>query len=294
MYEDMPMRRVGEIFEQQLYGDTPLGWDIAGPKENIRKFKRADFIRYMRRGYVSENIVVGVAGKFDPKKIRQEIESQFLVLEKGKKPSFKKISEKQKTSSVLVQHKKTDQTHFVVGVRTFDRYHEDRYALAVLATILGGGMSSRLFMEIRENRGLAYSVHTGSEAYHDAGYIATQCGVEHKNLEKTLQVILDEYKKMTQTKVSEKELDKAKEYIKGKMAMGLEGSDDIVEYLVSQEITRNEIVLPEEKARRIDAVSAQDILRLSKKIFVSAQLNLTVIGPHTKVKIKRLENMLKL
>ncbi len=294
MYEDMPMRRVSEIFEQQLYGDTPLGWDIAGPKENIHKFKRADFMRYMRRGYVSENVVVGVAGKFDPKRIRQEIEDRFLVLKEGKKPSFKKIAEKQKKSSVLVQYKKTDQTHFVVGVRTFDRYHKDRYVLAVLATILGGGMSSRLFMEIRENRGLAYSVHTGSEAYHDAGYMATQCGVEHKNLEEALRVVLDEYGKMAREEVSEKELSKAKEYIKGKMAMGLEGSDDIVEYLVSQEITRNEIVLPEEKARRIDAVNAKDILRLSKKIFISGQLNLTVIGPHTKSKTKKLEAVLTL
>lgn len=292
MYEDMPMRRVGEIFEQQLYGDTPLGWDIAGPKENIKRFRRADFVRYMKRGYVSENVIVGVAGKVDPKKVYQELEKHFLFLQEGKKPIFKKVSERQKASSALVQYKKTDQTHFIVGVRTFDRYHKDRYILSVLATVLGGGMSSRLFMEVREKRGLAYSVHTGSEAYHDAGYVATQCGVEHNNLEKALEVVLEEYKKITQEKVPDKELSKAKEYLKGKMAMGLEGSDSVVEFLVSQEATRDEIILPEERARRIDAVSVEDVLRVAQDIFVSKNLNLTVIGPHRETKRKKLEKML--
>ena len=223
MYEDMPARRVGEIFEQQLYGDVPLGWDIAGPKNNIARFRRSDFVRYMKQGYTAHNVVVGIAGKVDAKKAIQEVEKLFSGIAAGEKPRCKKVAERQKKPSVWVRHKKTDQTHFVVGVRTFDRFHPDKYVLGVLATILGGGMSSRLFSEVREKRGLAYSVHTGTEAYADAGYLATQCGVEHENLEKTIAVILEEYQKIAREKVPEEELQKAKEYIKGKMAMGLEG-----------------------------------------------------------------------
>lgn len=168
----------------------------------------------------------------------------------------------------------------LLGVRTYNMTHKDRYVLAVIATLLGGGMSSRLFMAVRERRGLAYSVHTSGENYHDAGYLATQCGVEHENLEKTIAVILDEYRRMANEKVEAEELSKAKEYIKGKLAMGFEGSDDVVEYIVTQETLFGQITTLEEKRKRIAGVTAEDVLRVSKDIFKNSKLNLAVIGPH--------------
>lgn len=289
MYEDMPMRHIGDLWELHLYGDHPLGWEIIGPKENLKRFQRRDFIKYLSRGYVAENVVIGVAGKIDPKVVKKEIEKHFAGIRTGKKPVFKKALDKQSKPGIFLQHKKTDQTQLIVGVRAYDMYHKDRYALAVLSTILGGGMSSRLFMAVRERRGLAYSVHTMTESYHDAGYLATQAGVEHENLEKTISVILDEYKKIATEKVEADELTKAKEYIKGKLAMGLEGSDDVVEYLVTQETIRGEIVLPTEKRKMVDAVTADDILRVAKDIFVNKKLNLAVIGPKAnKMKLEKL------
>lgn len=279
MYEDMPIRHVGDLWELHLYGDHPLGWEIIGPKTNLKRFMRKDFIKYLNRGYVAENVVVGVAGKIDPKLVKKQIEKHFAGIRTGKKPTFKKAVEKQSKPEIFIQAKKTDQTQLIVGVRTYDLYHKDRYVLAVLSTILGGGMSSRLFMAVRERRGLAYSVHTMTENFHDAGYLATQAGVEHENLEKTITVILDEYKKIATEKVEAAELKKAKEYIKGKMAMGLEGSDDVADYLVNQETIRGEIVLPKEKAKAIDKVTADDILRVAKDIFINKKLNLTVIAP---------------
>ncbi len=290
MYEDMPMRHIGDLWELHLYGDHPLGWEIIGPKENIKRFKRADFIKYLNRGYVAENVVIGVAGNIDPKKVKKEIEKHFALIRTGQAPTFKKALDKQAKPELFVQKKKTDQTQLIVGVRAYDMYHPDRYALSVLSVILGGGMSSRLFMAVRERRGLAYSVHTMVENFHDAGYLATQAGVEHENLEKTIQVILDEYKNIATEKVEADELNKAKEYIKGKMAMGLEGSDDVAEYLVTQETIRGEIVLPKEKAKLIDAVTAEDILRVAADIFVNKKLNLAVIGP--KADKKKLEKIL--
>lgn len=292
MYEDAPARRVGERFEELLYGEHPLGRRILGPKENIRSFKRTDFLKYLNRGYTAENVVVGVAGKIDPKKVKKEIERHFAHIRTGSRPGFKKIKEAQAEPGLLVQHKKTDQTHVIVGVRAYDMNHKDRFALAVLATILGGGMSSRLFMQVRERRGLAYSVHTGVDTYHDAGYLATQCGIEHENLEKTVRVILEEYRKIATEKADKEELKKAKENIKGHFALGLEGSDDIAEYLVTQETLRHEIVLPKERVKAIDRVTADDVLRVARDIFVNKKLNMAIIGPHAKQ--EKLEKLLKL
>lgn len=284
MYEDIPARRVGEYFEKMLYGDHPLGREILGPKENIKSFKRKDFIKYLNRGYTAQNVVVGVAGKIDPKKVKKEIERHFIGIRTGKRPIFKKITEKQSAPEISLHHKKTDQTHIILGVRAYDMYHKDRFALSVLATLLGGGMSSRLFMEVRERRGLAYSVHTGVDTYHDAGYLATQCGVEHENVEKTLTVILEQYRKITSELCGEEELRKAKEYMKGHFALGMEGSDDIVGYLVTQEVLRHKIMLPKERVKMIERVTAEDIRRVARDIFQNKKLNVAVIGPHTSKK----------
>ncbi|MGB2791086.1 MAG: pitrilysin family protein [Candidatus Moraniibacteriota bacterium] len=292
MYEDTPVRHVGDVFEMLLYGEHPLGRDIIGTRENIKSFKRSEFIRYLNRAYVASNVVVGIAGNFDATWAKEIIERSFADMRTGKNPERKKITEKQKAPAVLLQSKKTDQTHFILGVRTFDFFHADRYTLAVLSTILGGGMSSRLFMAVRERRGLAYSVHTGTDAYHDAGYLSTQCGVEHGNLEKTIAVILEEYKRIATEAVPEKELLKAKEHIKGSMAMHLESSDDIVGYLVDQEVLKGEIVLPENRYAKIDAVTSADVRRVAEMIFRSDRLNLAIIGPQKSA--KKLEKMLTL
>lgn len=294
MREDEPRKIVGERFEELLYGDHPAGWRIIGTKENIKAFQRADFLRYLARGYTSENVVVGVAGNINPVKVKRVIAKRFAHIRVGKKPACKKIVEKQSKPGLMVEHRKTDQTHLVLGVRAYPAEHKDRYALGVLATILGGGMSSRLFIEVRERRGLAYGVSTGVDALHDAGYLATQVGVEHENLFETTRIILEEYRKIATGKVSDEELSRAKEYIKGGLAMGLEGSDDVAEYLVAQEVLRGRISLPEEKVKKIDSVTAQDVLRIAKDIFRNDKLNLAVIGPHDGKMKKRLEKLLSL
>jgi predicted Zn-dependent peptidase len=279
MYEDMPMRKVGENFEGLLFGDTPLGWPIAGPKDNINRFQRKDFVKFLRRGYVGKNIVVGIAGKVDMKEAEKLVSKIFKEVSAGEKVKCIKAKNSQKEPQVLITHKKTDQTQMVAGVRAYDMEHKDRAALSVLASILGGGMSSRMFMEVRERRGLAYSVHTSADSFTDTGYLATQCGVEHENLEKALQVVMDEYKKIRDIIVGKEELQKAKESIKGRMALGLEGSDDVVEYLVSQEVLKNKIILPKEKVKMIDRVTAADVQRVAKDIFQNKKLNLAIIGP---------------
>lgn len=292
MFEDSPARRVGEYFEHLLYEDAPLGWDIAGPKENIKRFQRFEFVKYMKRGYVAKNVVVGVAGNFHEQSILTEVRKRFHGIAGGKKPIFKEMKESQRSPGVYMHTKKTDQTHLVIGSRAYDMYHKDRYVVSILAALLGGGMSSRLFFEVRERRGLAYRVSTGVEAYQDAGYIATQCGIEHENLEEVIRVILKEYYRIAQETVGGDELRKAKEYIKGRLSMGLEGSDDVIEYLVMQETLRNHVTLPDEIAKRVDAVTEKDVARVAKDIFQNNTLNLALIGPHKNK--KKMEKLLRL
>jgi predicted Zn-dependent peptidase len=292
MYEDTPRRKVGDLFEELLYGDTPLGWDIIGTKENIKTFKRSDFIKYINQHYIASNVVVGVAGKFDVEKMKEDIEQAFKNIRVGKKVVCKVMKEKQLKPALLVRYKKTDQTHLVLGVRAFDFNHPDRYVLSVLATILGGNMSSRMFISVRERKGLAYNVSTSSDTMQDVGYLATQCGVEHKNLKETIKTVLEEYKKISQELVPEKELLKAKEYIKGSAVMSLESSDEVVSYLVDQELIKGKIKLPTEVFAKIDEVTSEDVLRVAQAIFVDKMLNLAIIGPHKNM--KKFKGLLKL
>lgn len=292
MYEDNPMRSVGEVFEGLLYKGNNLGRDIVGYKKTIAGFKRNEFIEYMKDFYVANDTVVCVAGKFNEKEIGRDVEKYFSAMKKGEKPNFIPVKENQENPSIRIKYKKTDQTHFILGNRAYNEDHKDRYALMLLSVILGGNMSSRLFIEVREKKGLAYYVRTDIEQYKDAGYIATQAGVEHKNLELAVKTILEEYKKISFKEVSEKELKKAKEFIKGKSIMNFEASDEVAMYFVDQEVRRRKIVVLEELFKKIDRVQAKDILRVAKDIFKKQTLNLGIIGPHKNE--KELINYLKL
>ena len=292
MYEDEPRRSVGDEFEKMLYPDQPMGRGIVGYKKTISEFKRKDFVAYMKKHYNANETVICVAGKFKEKEILSQIESHFSTFQLGEKAKMKKVIEKQSIPAVHVKFKKTDQTHFILGTRAYEQNHKDRYVLALLSIILGGNMSSRLFIEIRERRGLAYFVHTSVDTYQDCGYIATQAGVEHGKIEQTIAAILAEYKKIANFKVENKELQKAKDYVKGRAVMGLEASDDVAMFFIDQEMHKEKIMTPAEVFAKIDGVTATDILRVSKDVFKNNKLNLAIVGPHKNT--KSLEKLLSL
>ncbi len=280
MYEDLPMRKVEDVFEEVLYGKQKLGRKIIGYKKTIQSFQRQDFLNYLNRFYVANNTVVCVAGKIDEKEVVAKVKQYFSKMKERNFPDFEKAIERQTKPCVKIVNKKTDQTHLVLGVRAYALTHSNRYALGLLSNILGGNMSSRLFIEVREREGLAYSIHSEKESYQDVGYLAVSAGVEHKNLMKTVKIILREFKKISEQKVGAKELKKAKEYIKGKTVMGLEASDAVAGYFIGQEVLENNIETPEEVFSKINQVTAEDILRVAKDIFTPEKLNLAVIGPH--------------
>ena len=293
MDSDTPISHIEDIWENLLYGNQPAGWSVLGKEGVITKLKRGQFLNHLNNHYLAKNTVVIVAGDIkEVKSLKLKVKSYFANIKTGKSQLKKKVIEKQKKPQVLVRYKKTDQSHLFLGVRAYDIFNERKYALGLLAIILGGNMSSRLWIAVREKEGLAYYVSTSADAYTDHGYLATRAGIDNNRVEKAIEIILKEYKRMTQEKISEAELKKAKDYIKGNTILGLESSNAIASFIGMQEILTNKILTPEEKFAKIDSVTAEDIQKIAKDIFRPEKLNLALIGPFGNK--KKFEKLLKL
>lgn len=280
LYEDTPSRKIGDIFEDLLYGNTPMGWDISGSKEVIKSVAHEDFVAYMKSLYSADNIVVVIAGKFDEQKTIAEIEAKFGVLSQFKTSTFEKVQEEQKGPQVLLKHKKTEQSHFALGVRTVG-IHDDREnnILGVLASVLGGGMSSRLFHEVRERRGLAYYVRAYSENYEDVGYLAAFAGVDKTRIDEAIKVVRDELLKIGNNgEISEEELVKAKEYMKGHFILDLEDTRSVASHYSTDLVLKGKMENPDEVLRQIDAVTLEDVVTAAKKYIKPEAMNLAIIG----------------
>ncbi len=279
MYEDLPMRRVQELFTTLLYGDQPAGWDIAGRKEVIKKITRDDFINYHNKHYLAKSSLVVVAGKFNENEVVEKIKLAFFSIKAGEKTQKIKTIEHQDKPEFLLKHKKTDQTHLILGVRAFDVFDERRYALEVLSDILGGGMSSRLFQKIRGEMGAAYYVHADADLFTDHGYLSASAGIDHNKINQVIEVILEEFKKLTEQPIQKKELQRAKDHLIGNLIINLETSDQLASFYSSQEIITKKIITPEELIKKIKEVRAEEIIDVAKNIFKNNKLNLAVIGP---------------
>jgi len=289
MYLDMPMLYVGELWKKLLYGEQPAGWEVIGTKENVASITRQQILNYMKSQYVATNTIICLAGKFPDADIINKVKKYFSKIHTAEPRPKPSVTERQNKPQVLLFPKKTDQTHLILGVRAYPLSHPQKYTQEILGVILGGMMSSRLFIEIREKLGIAYYIKTNVDSNPDTGYLATQAGIDNKNIERAISIILREYKKLSQKKVPAKELKKAKEYIKGKTALELESSDAQAAFYAGQELLENKILTPEEIFKEIDKVSINDILKVAKDIFQPSNLNLAFIGPFKdKTKFRKL------
>ena len=279
MYLDTPRMYVSSLFENLLYSNQSFGYDELGNKETITSVKRSDFVRYYKRFYTSDNIVVAIAGDFNEKTINENVEKYFSSINTNKSKKQTKTYDKQNRPEILLKSKETDQIHLCLGVRGYNINHKDKYALSILGVILGGNMSSRLFISVREREGLAYYIHTSTENYKDVGYLVTQTGVNSKKCLKAIKIILDEYRKISRNKISGEEIKKAKDYLKGKAMITLESSDAVASFFANQEISTGKILTLKEKFDRIDAVTDIDLQKTAQNVFVSNKLNLAAIGP---------------
>lgn len=280
MYKNNPMMYIGQLWREALYGDQPAGWDIAGTKETVSKISRKDILKYISTQYSAKNTIICLAGGIDEKKAIADAKKYFGGIKDKKVKDKLKVIEDQKKPKLLLFNKKAEQTNLALGVRSYSMFHKDRYVCDLIAVILGGMMSSRLFEEVREKMGAAYYVRTYNEDDTDTGSLVTFAGVDNSKLEKVISVILKEYKKMTENKIDEKELKKAKDYVKGKMIIGLESSHSRASFFALQELLKKEILTIDEIFAKIDKVTSNDILRVSKDLFKNESLSLALIGPN--------------
>ncbi len=280
LYEDMPARKIGDIYEQLLYGDTPMGWDIAGNKDVIRAVTRDDFVNYMAELYSASNLTVVVAGGIDEGETFALIEKYFGGMNTFGTKKHENVVESQEKPAVLVKQKQTEQIHIALGVRTVSVGSPKRYPLSVLSAILGGGMSSRLFHEVREKRGLAYYVRTSSDEYADVGSLVSTAGIDPKRVLEAVEVMVAEYGKISRGEMglTDEELSKAKEFLKGHLVLDLEDSRSVAGFYAHQELLEDHIENPSDVITEIDKVTKEDIEAVGKEFFIEKTLNLALIG----------------
>jgi len=277
MYFDTPRDFIGGVYEELLFGDQPLGWDIIGRKETVRGATRDTFTSYLDRWYRPSRMVLGVAGRTgdDVLERAQELLGDLEPAETGDAPPVVPYA----NGRVRVFTKQSDQAHVCLGVHSHPLEHPDRYALQLLATVLGGGMSSRLFTEVRERRGLAYYVYGLNHSYTDAGSLYAQAGVDITRIDEAVSTIAAELRTIAAEPVPADELEKARNFAKGRFVLQLESPQGLIVHGLRREVLENRAVEPEEVLAGIDAVTAEDVGRVASDLLSSERLRLAVIGP---------------
>ncbi len=290
MYFDHPSYHVQSLWSEVLYGDQPAGRLISGTKESVKNIRRKDILDYFSKQYVAKNTIVVISGNF--KNIKKKVEKSFSNIKNGPVIEKEKTEESQRKPEMILNYRKTDQTHLCLGVRAFDIFSSKKYSLELMAALLGGMMSSRLFLTIREKLGLVYYVKTDYDKDSDTGSLVTQVGVDNSKVEKAISAILKEYKKLTREKISSLEFKKAKERLKGSLVLGLETSDSRAVFYGTQEAVKKEVLTPKQICAKIDSVKAKDILETAKEVFQPKNLNLALVGPFKDK--KKFEKILKI
>jgi predicted Zn-dependent peptidase len=276
--QDAPGEWVHQLASELLWPDQPLGWEIAGTQVTVNAQTRDTLVDYIKRGYGPQNAVLMVAGDADPDVVIRQARER-LFAEGTPPPTFETATEATGQPRISSQARETEQAYLVLGGKGLSRADPDRYALRLANAILGDGMSSRLFLEVREKRGLTYDVHSFVSAFHDTGAVQVSAGVEPKQIPAAIEAILGEVDKMRQHPVPETELRKVKEYLKGRTVLSLEDSASVAQWYATQELLTSELLTPDEVIDRIEAVTVGDVQRVSQRVFNDDWLNLAVIAP---------------
>ena len=278
MYKDNPRAYVQDLFYRAVYGDQPAGRHPLGTKESVSSITRDDFIDFMNRHYVAENTMVVVAGDFDAKSVEKEVTQRFQEIPSSKPPAQPKVKSNTDGDRFLIETKNTDQLHINLGVRTFNASDRRVPALMVLDSVLSGGMSGRLFQKLREEMGVCYYIKSSAELNRGHGLFKVMMGIDPKRFGEVLDAVMFELCRLRDETVGDKELKKAKEHLIGGVFMGLEGSDSVAEFFVEQEIVAGTQKTPNQLAKEIRSVKAEDIKKLARQIFINDRLSAAVVG----------------
>ncbi len=279
MYDDKPSCIVEDLFNELLWKNHPLGRKILGTEKSIRSISRNDIVEFKNKMYTSNNCVISVAGNVEHDLVVEEVKKSGRNFRRKGAKRFIPALDTQRQPGLIVHKKDTEQSHILLGVKTFHREHPDRFGLKLLSTILGENMSSRLFREVREEKGLAYSISTGIDRYLDTGCFFVSAGVVNEKIKNAVKLILKELEKIRSKKVGKNELERAKEYLRGQLSMGIEKTMSNMVWAGENLLLSKKVIPPHQIIDRLNRVTADDIQRIANKILKHSKLNLAVVGP---------------
>jgi predicted Zn-dependent peptidase len=278
MYQDQPQDLVQNLFEELIWPGHPLGRDIAGTEESVTRLTRDDILEYADAHYRLPNLVVGAAGMLDETATLGAVRNRLSLRAEPDGDLAVAPPSALEGPRVLVRRRETEQAHICLGVRAFSYVHPDRYALDILNTVLGEGMSSRLFLNIRERLALAYDVHSFTQKHRDTGYLGLYIGVDPKKAVDAVNAAMVELRRLGESDVLPDELARAKEFTKGRLRLELETTNGVAFWLTYQELLLGEIKTIDEELALVGAVTAADIKRIAKEI-LSGPIQMSVVGP---------------
>lgn len=285
--KDLPMQYVHVLFDRLLWGKHPLGLNTAGTIEIINSLTRKDIVEYKNTLYKPGNVIVAAAGRLEHKEIVEEISACFSRVPSSKRSKPSLLKKKQTGPQLVVEERSTEQTHICLGTSALSYKHPDRYALGVLNIILGGNMSSRLFEEVREKRGLAYHIGSSVHKFVDAGVFLISAGVGSHRIDDALKVIIREMRKIREKNVSKKELTQAKEFCRGQILLSMEDTSTRMLWIGENKLALGKVTPIEKIIEGIQKVSIDDVCRVAGNLFGGDKMNLAIIGPHKRRKIEK-------
>lgn len=278
MYEDDPGSKVDHIFNNLFYGNHPLGWDTLGTKETLSRMKRKDFLDFLAEWYVPENMLVTVVGNLPHEQVVKEVKNYFCF-------SHKKLSklpipfESFPTERVIRCVKPIEQVQIILGVPAYAGRDPKRYASQLLSIILGGNMSSRLFLKIREEMSLCYSIYTSRDTYFDTGSFECGAGVDTKRVQQAIDAILQEFELMRKEGITPSELKKAKSYITGKISINLEDTSSIADFYAHDYLLYGDLMTPSELKECYERVTQEEVNAIAHELFAPEEFRLALVGP---------------
>jgi predicted Zn-dependent peptidase len=281
MYQDQPQDFVQNLFEEVMWPDHPLGRDIAGTEQSVARLTRDDILEYADAHYRLPNLVIGAAGAFGEGEILEDVRRRLSLPAELDGQLIPLPPEPLHGPRVLMRRRRTEQAHICLGVRALSYLHPDRFVLDLLNTVLGEGMSSRLFLNIRERLGLAYDVHSFTQKHRDTGLLGVYIGVDPKQAVNAVNAVLAELQNLCDHELTEEELGRAKEFTKGRLRLELESTNGVSFWLAYQELLIGSIKTIEEEVALVDAITAEDVRRVAKEV-LRAPIQMAVIGPFAK------------
>jgi len=292
MYRDLPMQSVHDLLSNLLWPHHPLGMNLAGTEESVKRIRRADLASYQKRFCTPRNIVIAVCGRHTHRALVEGVSRLWRRIPAGRRQPYPKVRQRQLKPRLKVEIKETEQTHLSLGFHAFPRNHPHVHALNLLNVVLGGNMSSRLFQEVREERGLCYEIGSQVKRYRDTGLFSVSAGVEHRNLIRCLDLILRELKEVRRGGVTPKEFEQAAEFFVGQLLFALEDTVEHMCWVGECEMLLERVESVETILNQVNRVRRRDLTQVAKMILRPQRLNLAVIGPVKRKVSSRIQKLL--